>query len=82
VEQQRRVGETAPSLYDLRTCSRSTWRRGGTCGRWSTCCTPTVGPQRPGEAEALLQRNSVTRLAAHSGHSTGTPDWLSFFMFH
>ncbi len=23
------------------TCSRSTSRRAGTCGRWSTCCTPT-----------------------------------------
>ncbi len=50
VEQQRLLGQTAPSSTTCATSSRSTWRRAGTCGPWSTCCTPTsaaTGARRP-----------------------------------
>ena len=30
-----------PRSTTCATCSRSTWRKAGTCGRWSICCTST-----------------------------------------
>ena len=60
---QRRAAAPArrtprPSLYDCATCSRSTSRRAGTCGRWSTCCTRYFGRDGREEAEELLERRS------------------------
>ena len=59
---------TRPACTTAATCSRSTSRRGGTCGRWSTCCTP-LRPRRPRggrrTARAPLRR---LRQAAHPDH--------------
>ena len=65
------------------TCSRSTSRRAGTCGRWSTCCTRYFGREGREEAEELLHRNSGSEDAPRilGAFNEETPDWLSFFMF-
>jgi benzoyl-CoA 2,3-dioxygenase component B len=42
VEQQRHLGLTAPSMYDLRNLFQIMWRRADICGPWSTCCTSTL----------------------------------------
>ena len=39
VEQQRFLGLTAPSLYDMRNLFQVNVKRVATSGRWSTCCT-------------------------------------------
>jgi benzoyl-CoA 2,3-dioxygenase component B len=41
VEQQRHLGRPRRRSTTCATCSRSTSRRAATCGRWSTCSTPT-----------------------------------------
>ena len=67
VEQQRHLGLTVPHrCTTCATSSRSTSRRGGTSGRWSTCCTRYFGRDGREEAEALLERRSRRRRqAAH-----------------
>ena len=42
VEQQRVLGQTAPSLYDLRNLFKLMWKKGVTYGRWSICFTPIL----------------------------------------
>ena len=41
VEQQRILGNTAPSLHDLRNLFQVNVEEDGTSGRWCTCCTLT-----------------------------------------
>ena len=65
------------------TCSRSTSRRAGTCGRWSTCCTPTsaaTAARRPRSCCSATPATS-TRPRILGAFNEETPDWLSFFMF-
>src|SRR5208283_4115911 len=38
VEQQRHLGATAPSLYDMRNLFQVNVEEGLTCGQWSICC--------------------------------------------
>ena len=67
VEQQRHLGKTAPSLYDMRNVFRSMSRRAGTCGRWSTCCTSisaATAVRRPSSSCSAARR---CRQTAHAG---------------
>jgi len=50
VEQQRLLGHSAPSLYDLRNLFQINVEEGRTCGRWCICCRRTsaaTGVKRP-----------------------------------
>ncbi len=65
------------------TCSRSTWRRAATCGRWCTCCTPTSAARAARRPRSCCtatpgSEDSPRILGAFNEE---TPDWLSFFMF-
>ena len=57
VEQQRELGKTCPSLYDLRNLFQVNVKKAGTFGRWSTFCSAT-GRDGRDEADALLERRS------------------------
>ena len=49
------------------TCSRSTWRRGGTCGPWSTCCRPTSAAKAGMRPRSCCTATRAARLAPHPG---------------
>jgi benzoyl-CoA 2,3-dioxygenase component B len=83
VEQQRQLGLTCPSQYDLRNLFKSTSKRDGTFGQWCICCTATSAATGREEAEALLERRSgqPDNPRILQAFNEATPDWLSFFMF-
>jgi benzoyl-CoA 2,3-epoxidase subunit B len=83
VEQQRHLGLTAPSLYDLRNLfqvnveeGRHLWARVYLLHRY-------FGRDGREEGEALLQRRSGDQDNPRilNAFNEKTPDWLSFFMF-
>jgi benzoyl-CoA 2,3-dioxygenase component B len=83
VEQQRHLGHTCPSLYDLRNLFQVNVEEGRHLWAMVYLLDAYFGRDGREESEALLQRHSGDRdrpriLAAFN---EPTPDWLSFFMF-
>jgi len=83
VEQQRHLGKTAPSLYDLRNLFQVNVEEGRHLWAMVYLLQKYFGTDGREEAEALLERRSGD---ADSPRMLGafneqTPDWLSFFMF-
>ena len=83
VEQQRRLGETAPSLYDLRNLFQVNVEEGRHLWAMVYLLHAYFGRNGREEAEALLHRNSgdVDSPRILGAFNEETPDWLSFFMF-
>src|SRR5438874_12978311 len=83
VEQQRHLGKTAPSLYDLRNLFQVNVEEGRHLWAMVYLLPKYCGADRREEAEALLQRRSgdadTPRMLG--AFNEQTPDWLSFFMF-
>jgi benzoyl-CoA 2,3-dioxygenase component B len=83
VEQQRHLGFTAPSLYDLRNLFQVNVEEGRHLWAMVYLLHKFFGRDGRDEAEALLERragdqNNPRILGAFNER---TPDWLSFFMF-
>jgi benzoyl-CoA 2,3-dioxygenase component B len=83
VEQQRRLGLTAPSLYDLRNLFQVNVEEGRHLWAMVYLLHAYFGRTGREEAEALLHRNSGSVDAPRilGAFNEETPDWLSFFMF-
>lgn len=83
VEQQRRLGFTAPSLYDLRNLFQVNVEEGRHLWAMVYLLHAYFGREGRAEASALLQRNSGSDDAPRilGAFNEETPDWLSFFMF-
>src|SRR5256885_91024 len=83
VEQQRRLGLTAPSLYDLRNLFQGNVEEGRALGAMVYLLHAYFGREGRDEAEALLLRNSGSADSPRilGAFNEETPDWLSFFMF-
>jgi benzoyl-CoA 2,3-epoxidase subunit B len=83
VEQQRNLGATAPSLYDLRNLFQVNVEEGRHLWAMVYLLHAYFGRDGRAEAEALLQRNSGSQDAPRilGAFNEETPDWLSFFMF-
>lgn len=83
VEQQRHLGLTCPSLYDLRNVFQVNVEEGRHLWAMVYLLHAYFGRDGREEAEALLQRRSGD--ADHprilGAFNEQTPDWLSFFMF-
>jgi benzoyl-CoA 2,3-epoxidase subunit B len=83
VEQQRHLGKTAPSLYDLRNLFQVNVEEGRHLWAMVYLLQKYFGADGREEAEALLQRRSgdpdTPRMLG--AFNEKTPDWLSFFMF-
>ena len=80
VEQQRHLGRTAPSLYDLRNLSRSTSRKAATSGRWCTCA-PLLGATGGRKPRRCSSGARAMRTIPDPRRSTAHARPLSFFMF-
>ena len=83
VEQQRHLGKTAPSLYDLRNLFQVNVEEGRHLWAMVYLLHKYFGRDGREEADELLRRRSGD---ADSPRMLGafnekTPDWLSFFMF-
>ncbi|MGQ0623675.1 MAG: benzoyl-CoA 2,3-epoxidase subunit BoxB [Sporichthyaceae bacterium] len=83
VEQQRRLGLTAPSLYDLRNLFQVNVEEGRHLWAMVYLLHAYFGREGREEAESLLLRNSGSDDAPRilGAFNEETPDWLSFFMF-
>ncbi|HEY7484743.1 MAG TPA: benzoyl-CoA 2,3-epoxidase subunit BoxB [Streptosporangiaceae bacterium] len=83
VEQQRRLGYTAPSLYDLRNLFQVNVEEGRHLWAMVYLLHAYFGREGRQEAEELLRRNSGSADAPRilGAFNEETPDWLSFFMF-
>ncbi|MDQ3154474.1 MAG: benzoyl-CoA 2,3-epoxidase subunit BoxB [Actinomycetota bacterium] len=83
VEQQRLLGATAPSLYDLRNLFQVNVEEGRHLWAMVYLLHAYFGRAGREEAEALLHRNSGSADAPRilGAFNEETPDWLSFFMF-
>jgi benzoyl-CoA 2,3-epoxidase subunit B len=83
VEQQRRLGYTAPSLYDLRNLFQVNVEEGRHLWAMVYLLHAYFGRAGRDEAEALLLRNSGSADSPRilGAFNEETPDWLSFFMF-
>jgi benzoyl-CoA 2,3-dioxygenase component B len=83
VEQQRNLGATAPSLYDLRNLFQVNVEEGRHLWAMVYLLHAYFGRQGREEAEELLHRNSGSAEAPRilGAFNEETPDWLSFFMF-
>jgi benzoyl-CoA 2,3-epoxidase subunit B len=83
VEQQRHLGATAPSLYDLRNLFQVNVEEGRHLWAMVYLLQKYFGRDGREEAEDLLRRSSGD--ADHprmlGAFNEATPDWLSFFMF-
>src|SRR6202051_760990 len=83
VEQQRHLGKTAPSLYDLRNLFQVNVEEGRHLWAMVYLLQKYVGADGREEAEALLERRSgdpdTPRMLG--AFNEKTPDWLSFFLF-
>jgi benzoyl-CoA 2,3-dioxygenase component B len=83
VEQQRYLGLTCPSLYDLRNLFQVNVEEGRHLWAMVYLLHRYFGRDGREEAEALLERRSGD--ADHprilSAFNEKTPDWLSFYMF-
>ena len=83
VEQQRNLGATAPSLYDLRNLFQVNVEEGRHLWAMVYLLHAYFGRDGREEAEQLLHRNSGSADAPRilGAFNEETPDWLSFFMF-
>ncbi len=83
VEQQRHLGQTAPSLYDLRNLFQVNVEEGRHLWAMVYLLHKYFGRDGREEADELLRRRSGD--ADHprmlGAFNEATPDWLSFFMF-
>jgi benzoyl-CoA 2,3-dioxygenase component B len=83
VEQQRHLGLTAPSLYDLRNLFQVNVEEGRHLWAMVYLLHKHFGRDGREEAEALLERRSgdANNPRILGAFNERTPDWLSFFMF-
>lgn len=83
VEQQRFLGKTAPSLYDMRNLFQVNVEEGRHLWAMVYLLHKYFGRDGREEAELLLQRRSgnVDKPRILGAFNEDTPDWLSFFMF-
>jgi benzoyl-CoA 2,3-dioxygenase component B len=83
VEQQRHLGHTAPSLYDLRNLFQVNVEEGRHLWAMVYLLHKYFGRDGREEAEELLRRRSGDRDSPRmlGAFNEATPDWLSFFMF-
>ena len=83
VEQQRHLGRTAPSLYDLRNLFQVNVEEGRHLWAMVYLLHRYFGRDGRDEAEMLLRRNSgdVDQPRILGAFNEQTPDWLAFFMF-
>ena len=83
VEQQRHLGKTAPSLYDMRNLFQVNVEEGRHLWAMVYLLQKYFGKDGREEAEELLRRRSgdadTPRMLG--AFNEQTPDWLSFFMF-
>ena len=83
VEQQRYLGKTAPSLYDLRNLFQVNVEEGRHLWAMVYLLQKYFGRDGREEAEELLERRSgnADKPRILGAFNEKTPDWLSFFMF-
>ncbi len=83
VEQQRLLGRTAPSLYDLRNLFQVNVEEGRHLWAMVYLLQKYFGRDGREEAEDLLRRRSGDRDSPRllGAFNEPTPDWLAFFMF-
>jgi benzoyl-CoA 2,3-dioxygenase component B len=83
VEQQRHLGLTAPSQYDLRNLFQVNVEEGRHLWAMVYLLHKYFGRDGREEAEALLERRSGDQNNPRilGAFNEATPDWLSFFMF-
>jgi benzoyl-CoA 2,3-epoxidase subunit B len=83
VEQQRHLGATAPSMYDLRNLFQINVEEGRHLWAMVYLLHRYFGRDGREEADALLQRRSGEEDNPRilQAFNEQTPDWLSFFMF-
>ena len=83
VEQQRHLGRTCPSLYDLRNLFQVNVEEGRHLWAMVYLLDAYFGRDGREESEGLLQRRSGDRDKPRilGAFNERTPDWLSFFMF-
>jgi benzoyl-CoA 2,3-dioxygenase component B len=83
VEQQRNLGATAPSLYDLRNLFQVNVEEGRHLWAMVYLLHAYFGREGREEAEELLHRNSGSLESPRilGAFNEETPDWLSFYMF-
>ena len=83
VEQQRYLGRTAPSLYDMRNLFQVNVEEGRHLWAMVYLLQKYFGRDGREEAEALLQRRSgdEDKPRILGAFNEKTPDWVSFFLF-
>ena len=83
VEQQRALGATAPSLYDMRNLFQVNVEEGRHLWAMVYLLQKYFGRDGREEADDLLRRRSGDEDAPRmlGAFNEATPDWLSFFMF-
>ncbi len=83
VEQQRHLGNTCPSLYDLRNLYQVNVEEGRHLWAMVYLLHAHFGRDGREEGEALLERRSgdADKPRILGAFNEQTPDWLSFFMF-
>ena len=83
VEQQRHLGKTAPSLYDMRNLFQVNVEEGRHLWAMVYLLHKYFGADGREEADELLRRRSGSQDAPRmlGAFNEETPDWLSFFMF-
>ena len=83
VEQQRYLGATAPSLYDMRNLFQVNVEEGRHLWAMVYLLVKYFGKDGREEAQALLERRSGQQDNPRilGAFNERTPDWLSFFMF-
>ena len=83
VEQQRHLGRTCPSLYDLRNLFQINCEEGRHLWAMVYLLHAYFGRDGREEAEGLLERRSGDQDHPRilGAFNEQTPDWLSFFMF-
>jgi benzoyl-CoA 2,3-epoxidase subunit B len=83
VEQQRYLGATAPSLYDMRNLFQVNVEEGRHLWAMVYLLVKYFGKDGREEAHALLERQSGQQDNPRilGAFNERTPDWLSFFMF-
>jgi benzoyl-CoA 2,3-dioxygenase component B len=83
VEQQRHLGRTCPSLYDLRNLFQVNVEEGRHLWAMVYLLHAHFGRDGREEAEAMLERHAgdPDKPRILGAFNEETPDWLSFFMF-
>src|ERR687897_1962263 len=83
VEQQRRLGHTCPSLYDMRNLFQVNVEEGRHLWAMVYLLHKYFGRDGRDEADDLLRRTSGSEEHPRmlGAFNEETPDWLSFFMF-